>query len=104
MKTMTQEEMVTAANKWAALEAIRETYGLDRELEEIAYLLLARGKKDDEVLRVVYYIRDQAGQVTECERRVREAELRLRREQEMLDKAHDGEPDAVSLLRGHRYY
>lgn len=88
MKTkMTQEEMVAAANKWMALEAIREAYGLDRELEDIAYLLLAKGGRDEEVLRSIECVERDAGQVTECERRVKEDEEKLQYDQHFLDHA-----------------
>lgn len=75
-----------AAQKWIVLQSIIGTHGLSKELEEIAILLLARGRNQGEVLDLVEKIRNSTRARDEALRRVQEAELALQDAKKLLDQ------------------
>lgn len=71
------EQAVADAKKWALISGIIGTYGLSKELEDTAILLLVRGHDQAEVLRAVEEVRNSAGAVDQALWRVREAQTAL---------------------------
>ncbi len=80
------EQAVALATKMTLIESVRG-WGLPEELEDIAILLLVKGKVDSaNVKDTVLSIRNFQGEVIERKRRVAAAEETLRQEQEALDE------------------